>query len=274
MSPLRPLATSLATALLLFGCQTQVEPFLDEFAPPIHIVDGFLDGATDQQRIRVQRIRRSTNQQTITLDEFAVESTAVETAVETTWRDSLIELSDGSTGHMFLANFRPQPGTTHRLTVRDETGETTVSTTVPDVPRTALGPILLEPAVTQPFLFANRRSAPPGLAVSYEVTVPETSERHYFSFSYGTAGRNISGAWEVYLFLLADRNRIGSLLGRPTSDTLLVLNSVNVTFELLSDEWEARDAPGRRDVGFFGSVGSYAVPVPVDGVTRAFLNVQ
>ena len=264
---------ALALAVTLVACDTTVNPFLDDLEPPLHVVDGFLDGNADLQQVRVQRLRRRSDLPTATLGEFSVTSIAEPSGVTTVWRDSLITLDDGSMGHLFSAPLTPLPGIRYRLRVSDSTGTTEVSTTVPSVPGSFYFPPDFFPTVTQLTILRDVGDRPPELALRYEVTEPEDSSRHIFTYEYLSPGRPRVSGWEFTLFLGSDRRRIGATLGRADNDTLLILNSVSIVFELPSSEWQQLTSNGRPS-GFFASIGSYSLDVPVNQETRSIMKVQ
>ena len=167
----------------------------------------------------------------------------------------------------------PQAGVRYQLTVTDNDAETAVSTTIPDEPLLSTLVPIVTTAVVQPIALSGLVGPPPGLYVSYVVVEPEDASRHTFDYTYTTPGRRRQNGWEFDVFLSADRMRIGNDLGRPESDTTLVLESVSVHFELFSPEWDELDLPVRTP-GFFGSIGSFSIPVSVDPTLRDVLRVK
>lgn len=255
------------------GCDTQVEPFIDEFEAPVHVVDGFLDGSTTEQRVRIQKLRRSEERPLPVLGEYDVSSVAVGDGGTVVWQDSIITLDDGTSAHQFSASFVPQPGVRYQLTVADDEAQTSVSTTVPEAPQLSTLVPSVTTVVVQPVALSGLIGPPPNLYVSYVVVEPEDGSRHTIDYTYTTPGRRRQTAWEFDVFLSADRMRIGSDLNRPASDTTLVLESVSVHFELFSPEWDQLDLPVRNP-GFFASIGSFSIPVSIDPTLRDILRVK
>jgi hypothetical protein len=254
--------------LFATACDTQVEPFLEDFAPPRHIVNGFLDASRDTQYVRVQRLRRTTEAAPAIPDEFVVTS-VVEGLPETTWRDSIVALDDGNSGHLYSAVFRPVAGDTYTIRVSDSGDTTELETTVPEEPALVVDPPSTGSAITQTIMLVGRNERPPELRVVYDVTDPVSMERREFSYPYNGVGRNLSVGWGFDVFLSSDRNRIDIDLGATANDSLLMLNSVRVSFELLSSDWAI--AQGSRVPSFFGAVGVYEIPWLLDDSTRLAL---
>jgi hypothetical protein len=231
-------------------------------------VNGTLDVARDTQYVRVQRLRRTTEAVPATVDEFVVTSSA-EGSPETIWRDSIVVLDNGNSGHLFSAVFRPLSGESYTIRVSDSGGTTEVTTTVPPEPPLVVDPPSFGSAVTQTIMLVGRSERPPELRVVYDVTHPVTMERREFAYAYNASGRNSSVGWEFDVFLSSDRNRIDADLHLQARDSILVLHSVRVSFELLSADWA--DAESSIDPGFFGAVGVYDLPWILDDDTRVAL---
>ncbi len=272
MSLRRATILLLVCGSLVVACDTTVEPFLQRFAPPVHVVDGFIDARADTQFVRIQKLRQTRTAPEAVLDEFVV-TTRIDGGQEVVWQDAIVTLDDGSTGHQFSAPFAPGPGARIELSVSDADATTMLVTDVPSSPRLSQRSPTLNPVVVQPVQLVGLAARPPELTVTYEVEEPETSASHTFSFAYATPGRMALSAWEFDVFLTSDRNRIGLQLGRPQTDTLLVLNRVSVDFELLSTEWDEIDNEARPP-GFFGSIGTYSLELQLNADIRDLLKVQ
>lgn len=255
-----PIATTAAVllSLLAFACDTQVEPFLSDREPPVHVVNGVLDAARDTQFVRVQAVKRTIEPAPAVLGEMEVQSSnSFEAPIS--WRDSVIVLDDGSTGHLFFAVFRPAAGATYRLRVSGAAGSTTVATTVPPEPEMEILPPTGTKSITQTIAFSDRRGPPPNLRVVYDVEHPVTLEQREFAYSYRTFGRSMGQRWEFDVLLSVDRRRIDDDFELAPADSILRLNSALVTFELQSPEWDSVGVSA--EPGFFGAIGVYDVPL-------------
>ena len=100
--PLRLLLAA-ALALGLSACDTDVAPTSTDGRA--FTVWGQLDPTASRQAVRVDPIAATIDQEVPF--EGTVTSVDLGTGAETAWRDSLVTFADGSTGHVFLADYRP-----------------------------------------------------------------------------------------------------------------------------------------------------------------------
>ncbi|WP_412070076.1 hypothetical protein [Rubrivirga sp. IMCC43871] len=134
--PLRLLAFALI-ALAASGCEDDVDPTLGIDAP--FSLYGYLDPTADRQAIRVAQIT-STIGDSADVFEATVVSTDLSTGATTAWRDSLVSYPSGVTGHVFVADYTPRPGTTHRIEATAPDGaSTTVDVDVPPIIQAEVG---------------------------------------------------------------------------------------------------------------------------------------
>ncbi len=93
-------------ALLTAGCSTDVPPAAADGS--VFTLWGQLDPTASRQAVRVEPITPTLGGAS-TLDATVV-SVNLETGEETAWRDSVLKFGDGSTAHVFLADYRPAFG--------------------------------------------------------------------------------------------------------------------------------------------------------------------
>jgi len=267
---LRSALSHIALLLLLAttACETNVEPFLDQIAAPVHVVDGVLDAADSTQFIRVQRVRRTGGLPNTVPGEFDVTSVASGGGELVVWTDSIITLNNGATAHLYHARLRPLVGMTYAIRVADSLGVTEVTTTLRDAPELIALPPENDPAITQELVLAELTERPPELRVRYTVTTPE-GQTHEVSYPYLPFGSRRPSGWSFEVFLQSDRNRIGLDLGRPPAETSLVLNDIRLVFELESEDWD--DAADPDTPGFLGAIGVYELPWELPDTTRVAL---
>ena len=149
---MRVVAVLLLMALHFGACADAVDPTLGtEQAFSLY---GFLDPTASRQALRVVPIVGAIDGDT--LSALPVEVTSVErgTGRTASWRDSAFTFRDGSTGHVFVADYTPTPGETVEVRVEETTGErrvTRVEVEVAPLQRPVLGTVLTTgAAVTYP----------------------------------------------------------------------------------------------------------------------------
>ena len=129
------LARSLLVAALALGlsaCDTEIAPTSADGRA--FTVWGQLNPTTNRQAVRIDPIAPTIDQEVPF--EGAVTSVDLATGAVTPWRDSLVTFPDGSTGHVFLADYRPAYDSRVELRVtQDGTVATYARVTVP--PRVA-----------------------------------------------------------------------------------------------------------------------------------------
>lgn len=117
----------------LWGCANQIEPVAE--GDQFFVIQGFLDADADTQFVRVEPTRTQLEQRADRPLAATVTTTDLMTGQTVTWRDSLVALDDGGTGHLFIGLFRPQAAHTYRFVVtRPDGGTTEAQTTVPAPP--------------------------------------------------------------------------------------------------------------------------------------------
>jgi hypothetical protein len=271
------LLTALVAAVMFWtGCEEAVNPFVEE--DRYFTVFGYLDTASDQQFVRIIPLRTDF----AALEEGQVDATVTTLEVETgqvyTWQDSLITFSDGSTGHVFHAPFRPVPGWTYNLNVVREDGKrSTATTTIPLVTGVELeDPTISVAAVFQKIRWSNIDFAPFRVEVWYRF-LGATPSRPFLEavIPYGNVenqyGQVVQGdKWEVLVRLTEDKEEVTKELG-VSDDAEPFLMSIGMRLTMTNDSWRPPDGifdpevlvqPGtfsniEGGFGFFGSVNQY-----------------
>jgi len=270
--------SALALVVSLAACDNTVSPLNDD-PERFFAVHGFLDMAADTQFVRVEALRSTILNQSLPTLDATVTSNEEASGTTSTWRDSLITLNDGTRGHLFFGLFRPVAGATYHLDVRRDDGKTTRATTrIPPVP--ALRPDAPQGSagfLFQPVTLARIDQPVQDAEVRYRVTSLLTGTTNTLSFSYGSPGKTNTEGWGIDIFLARDgRNILRKFRFDNPADTTLALRDVSLTFGLPSDEWQTPDTSPNIEngVGFFGSVGRYAVAWHLDSTVVETLGFE
>lgn len=234
-------------ALLTSGCSDAFDPFVE--TEPAFALFGFLDARQDTQFVRVQPITG----QDATAFTARVTSTALATGEQIAWRDSLVQLDDGSTGTVYVGPFRPEPGVTYRIEATPQEVPGAASVAVVTVPAEAElrvpPPIVGEQSVTQ-VLGLEGALRPRAVRATY--TVQRTGgEPLQFGFNYSP--RPAADGFEVLVVLLRDASTIRTILGiDPEGTERPALLDLELDYDLVS---EAQPTPD--GLGSFGSAASF-----------------
>lgn len=268
---------AVCAALLLLGgltgCAEAVDPFID--ADRYFTVYGYLDTAGDTQYVRVIPLRHAIGASDDEID-AVVSSTASETGERLVWRDSLVELSDGSYGHVFYAPFRPIPDRTYRLQIERSDGVTTsAETTIPPATRVeVLNPTVMGAVVDQRVQWEDLDFPPFRVEVWYRFANLRPDQPFVEAVvTYEDVGQiNSESEWEVLVRLSRDRARVTQLLG-VSEDAGLTLLGVGMRLAVSDEQWRPPGGVFDREIlvqpgtfsnvengfGFFGGVNQYAV---------------
>ena len=134
------LLLGLAALAFLGACSDSVDPTLGtEQAFSLY---GYLDPSADRQALRVAPIVGTIVADTARTLAATVTSEELGTGRTVAWRDSFVSYRDGSTGHVFVADYTPTPGATVEVRVAETTGEgriTTATVEVPPLAQSAIG---------------------------------------------------------------------------------------------------------------------------------------
>jgi len=271
------LVAMMAAAMLWTGCEDTVNPFVEE--DRYFTLFGYLDTATDEQYLRVIPLRTDFAALEAGEIDATVTTTEVETGRSIVWRDSLITFDDGSTGHIFVSNFRPIPGWTYNLTVAREDGKRAeATTTIPVVDGVELDePTISVAAVFQKIRWDNVDFPPFRVEVWYRFLNASPGQPFLDAvIPYGNVGdlygQLVQGdKWEVLVRLTADKEEVTKELG-VSDDAQPFLMSVGMRLTMTSDSWRPPDGVFDREVlvqpgtfsnvdggfGFFGSVNQFS----------------
>lgn len=255
---------------LLVACENTVEPFADSsrhFA-----IFGFLDAAADTQYLRVEPTRPRPDRQEASTEVPSLTTTNLFTNESVVWRDSTIQLENGSTGLLFWAVFKPTPGHAYELEVKREDGATSSATTaVPDfddieimAPRQGFS------GLVQTIVLGDVSRRPEKVEISYEVALAPGDSHSTIHIDYGGFGAPVEDGWQIIARLSRDRELINSRLSVAPSRALL-LYEVSMTVRLLSSDWPLPESEGRftnvvDGFGFVGSAATHTVQWKLDSL--------
>ena len=268
---------ALGLVVLLCSCENSVNPFIE--ADRYYSIYGYLDTASDTQFVRVVPLRKTIG---------AIESRDVDAAVSTmaleddrtiVWRDSVIDMSDGSVAHVFYAAFRPIPEWTYQIDVLRSDGiEATATTTVPPSVAASVSPPRIIPGgLSQTVTWSNVDFPPFRVEVWYRFANnrPNRPFREAI-LAYSDVGRRTGDDWSVSVPLTRDRKLVTELLGLPPE--MLSISAIGMRLTMTDERW--RPPGGIFDVnvlvqpevftnvehgfGFFGSVNHYAFEWTLD----------
>jgi hypothetical protein len=277
--------------LALFGaaCEDAVNPFLDDDRH--FTIYGYLDTDRDTQYVRVEPLRRTVDMpEPGPLQGVTVTMTEVLTGREILWRDSLLQFTNGTFGHVFKAVFRPRHGHRYRLVVRrDDGAETSAETRVP--PRRTVG---LGTAATtfgfsgyeMPATFDGVSRRPLSVEVWYRMELNQGEPFRDYPIPYGfdRHGVRTGGSWRVRVELSRDADTLRKRFGIPSTRALPPLYGVGVRISERDSSWAPPGdvfdpitliEPGTftnvvGGFGFFGAIGRQKVEwVLPDAVTKA-----
>lgn len=205
-----------AAGLLSAGCEEGVNPFTN--TDRYFSVYGYLDPAADTQFVRVVPLRQRIEVPAPGPLDVQVTVEDLETGTTYPLRDSLVTFADGSYGHVFYALFEPIHDHAYRLTVRRPDGPTTTAeTTVPPFAYAEVGaPVAQGGATTQRIRWYGIDYVPHRVEAWYRLG--GSGPREPFQdipvvYPPGRLGGVQGDAWEVLVFLEADRDSIFEMLG-------------------------------------------------------------
>jgi hypothetical protein len=260
--------------LFLAACDNSVEPFA-EGSPAHFSISGFLDTASDTQFVRVSPLRRSPDERR-DLGDLLVTLESPETGDSWRMRDSLVRLTDGSTGHLFHVSTRAMHGRRYRLSLsRPAGGETRAETDVPAAVRFEIGEAAeSEPGFTQTVTLAGQSGPAYRTRLQYVIIPSPNAEPVAATLSYDAEGSATSEGWEIQVRLTRDRERVLQQIGHPAG-ARVALAELRMHVEHLSSEWDAA-APSRIEngAGFFGSIARSSASWALDSVTVVSLGYQ
>ena len=257
---------------LTAGCENTVEPFADttrHFA-----IYGFLDASADTQFVRVEATRPNLDDGgPAESDVSTITTQDLVTGDLVAWRDSTIELDDGSTGALFWAALRPVPDHPYRIEVtRGDGAMSSATTTVPNyISADVRGPIrTFAGTLEQPLVFENVNRRPESITLNYDLTITDTDKPTRITLDYDVLGAPFENGWKINVRLTRDRSRINARLSlQPTA--ILFLHAISLEVRLLSNDWPTIGQSQRTNnvvdgFGFFGSAATHRVMWQVDSL--------
>lgn len=275
---IRTLFLSMVAVLVLAGCDDSVNPFVEE--DRFFSVYGYLDTASDEQFVRVIPLRTDIAFTDAPID-ARVFTTERESGLTTEWQDSLVTFSDGSTGHVFHAGFRPIPGWTYDLVVERSDGiQSRASTTIPvrtDVEISA--PVLgSQGFAAQRVTWSDIDFKPFRVEVWYRFLGARPSDPFqeaivvYDDLAQRIGSAQPGGLWQVLVSLSGDKEDVTDYLG-ISNDARPQLLGIGMRLTMSNSTWRPPGGVFDREVlvqpgtfsnvengfGFFGSVNQYTV---------------
>jgi hypothetical protein len=234
VSAARPLALAALVALtLLGGCAEDVA--VPDDIEAYFTLWGALDPTADRQAIRVVPITpvSSGGGPGATPDvDAVVTSTNVQTGETVTWRDSLVTFSDGTTGHVFLADFRPVYDGFYRIEVTRPDGATTSADfQTPPAVEAIRQPTVYDLGVYMPVLWPG---APQVNAITIDYTLQDGDcEEVPFSIAFAGEAEPFEFGWLTTINLREEADRVLQALGdRPHAVLRMRMRA-----EVASEDW-------------------------------------
>ncbi len=280
--------TGVVLLVLAFSaCENTVDPFIE--TDRYYTIFGYLDTGQDRQFVRVVPLRKQIDAEDGEPLDAVVTATDLDGGHEYAWRDSIIVYGDGSTGHVFVSDFRPVPGRMYRFEVERADGAVTWAQTL--VPEAEIAEVI-PPAqfgtgpITQVVNWEGIDVTPFRVEVWYRFSeFPPTTPFKEFIVTYtgDSIGRKIPEGWQVAVKLSEDTEEIKPLV-REGSPLLGI--GMRLT---MSDDWwrppggvfdeEVLVQPGtfsnvQQGFGFFGSVNQYTVEWVLDDRTMERLDLS
>lgn len=258
--PWRYLILLLLLAFALAACDNSFEP-INADPTDFFAVFGYLDTAADTQFVRVSPLREAlepSGERPV-----RVSTLRLGTGAEVAWRDSLVRLDDGQTGLLFYAQLPVGPGDSYQLDVEGAEGEVTRAVTqVPLRVRLDTGPVMTDfnDRLAQRVTLLGQQRVPRRLNIRYRVTPPGATDTVTVTLPLFVFSGSASGI-EVRVPLETDRAEVLRRLHLLPLDSTVVLHSLGLEIEQLSDEWETPEAAVNIEngFGFFGSVAHYVL---------------
>ncbi|MBO6574658.1 MAG: DUF4249 family protein [Rhodothermales bacterium] len=266
------LVAALTAVLLWSGCETNVDPFIED--DRFYTIFGYLDTATDLQALRVVPLRQVIGEESQTID-ATVLSTELETGATVEWQPERIEYSDGSSGFVFRGALRPIPGFTYRIdVVRSDGASASAQTTIPPAPGIAVSePEIAVADVFQRVFWEDIPAAPFRVEIWYRfmgVTPSDPFLDAVLTYQDVKFGQARNGGWEAIVRLTEDRLLVAQELD-VSEDAALTLLGVGARLTMSDDAWRPPGGVFDREVlvqpgtfsnvdngfGFLGAVNQF-----------------
>lgn len=128
----RILPPLIVALLVLPSCDVVIEP--PDAIDAYFTLWGALDPVSETQALRVVPILPDLEGDTSAPLDVTMTATDLVDGSQFAWRDSLVEFDNGTSGHVFLADFRPEYGRRYRIDVtRPDGARTTANVRVPQI---------------------------------------------------------------------------------------------------------------------------------------------
>ncbi|MDA1028077.1 MAG: hypothetical protein O3B41_03370 [Bacteroidetes bacterium] len=274
--------TMLATiSLLTFaGCENTIDPIADEGKDTFAIY-GYLDMRSSLQKVRVELLRPTVLSEPLSVDGYQVSSIDQNDGTFQIWKDSMVVLSNGGVGNLFVSKFQPQLGHVYSLIV-SRNGVTGAEAIV-ELPKQP--EVFVEPSVgdsldlSQRIALLGATDKPTAVYLLYEVIPPDDSGVKVIRVAYGDPGAASARGWEFDVNLTSDRYVIMNGLGLNIKTKGVIVRRVSMEMTLFSKEWGSigKETNLKRAHGFLASVGVFEHTWQLDSVTlgkMGFLNGQ
>ncbi|MEQ9105799.1 MAG: DUF4249 family protein [Rhodothermales bacterium] len=272
--------------LTLTACdQTDIDPFHND--GQYFTVWGYLDVLEREQTIRVvpvtrfpERIESPTEPQAYI--DADVYTTDLSTEERIKWTHSLMQLDDGTYGHMYTARFIVRPGRTYRLEVVRSDGKMAVAETT--VPRTVdqghmqRSEVMYNADSTEIWQDIEVRGIPSPWDMRALYTAGASTNFHV-QVPYGRTGeRTTDGGWRTRLHISRDQPAVQEYLRSFPDESGATLVAVGLQLRILDENWDPPEGVFDPEVlaqpgvltnvsgghGFFGSMGYHAEEWEID----------
>ncbi len=232
----------IVACVALVSCE---DPLIDPFVTGKHFtVYGYLNAFDQDHSLRVIAVRRSPEaidrpvspQAEIDAD---VSTTDLTSNVTIRWTHNLVQLDDGTYGHVFTSRFVVRQGHRYRLVVqRSDGAESTAETEVPNLSQPIVSPAVITPdSVTQDLTWPEA-GVPERIEIAYCAKPVGSFSCNDIVINYGRAGRRTESGWVVPVALGRDLLFVRQQLG-VASSLILELSSVEMRFTSLDKNWNA-----------------------------------
>lgn len=232
------------------GCDEAVVAADD--IPAYFTLWGALDPSTENQALRVVPITSEIGDGEAGQLDVAMTSTDLTTNVTSTWRDSVVTFENGTTGHVFLSDFRAQHGRRYRIAVERVDGATTIA-------RVRVPP-LVDPFREESEIVSGNVLYPtlwPGAPQLNNIKVTYLLEngncdRFSMTFPFEGDAEPFEFGWMTTIRLAEDADRVLDALGdRPHAVARITLSA-----EVASEDW--RPPGGVFDPEVFIEPGTFS----------------
>jgi len=257
-----PAVVAIVIILVVAGCDNTIEPFVE--SERYFAIFGYLDADRDSHFVRIEPTRTNPELGRQSFDVESVWTTDLDTGDRVFWSDSLLDLSNGTTGLLYFGKFKPVRGHTYRLEIMRTDGATTsVETTVPSEP-----PLSVRTpdrrfggALEQGLLFDGVVRQPELVVVNYAVTFGTLADPLEVKLPYNVFGAPEGSGWRIIVRLSRDKSTVFERLSVTTND-MVALHTLSIDLRLLSSDWPLENAGidqsnVRNGYGFFGSAATH-----------------